>query len=65
MFRKHYCNFRYLTNMLEIGSRGKYRAQYFMSIKFSKEISNSFAKITNGWRILEAIRGKFKTLSNI
>ena len=31
-------------------------------IKFSKQIANSFAKITNGQRFLEVIRGKFKTL---
>ena len=68
MVRKYYCNFRYLINMLKIRSRVKDRAQYFnvlMLIKFSKQIANSFAKITNGWRFLEVIRGKFKTLSNI
>ena len=36
-----------------------------MLIKFSKEIANSFAKVTNGWKLLEVIKGKFKTLSNI
>ena len=68
MVRKHYYNVRYLTNMLEIRSRGKDRAQYFvnqMLIKFSKRIANTFAKIINGWKFLEAIRDKFKTLSNI
>ena len=65
MVRKHYYNFRYLANMLKIRSRGKDRAQYFMLIKFSKQTVNSFAKITNGWKLLEVIRGKFKTLSNI
>ena len=29
MVKKHYYNFRYLTNMLKIRSRGKDRAQYF------------------------------------
>ena len=36
-----------------------------MLIKFSKEIVTSFAKITDGWRFLEVIRGEFKILSNI
>ena len=65
MVRKHYYNFRYLTNMLKIRSPGKDPTQYLMLIKFSKQIANSFAKITDGWRFLEVIRGKFKTLSNI
>ena len=30
MVRKHYYNFRYLTNMLKIKSSGKDRAQYFI-----------------------------------
>ena len=34
-------------------------------INFSKQLANSFAKITNRWRFLEVIRGEFKTLSNI
>ena len=34
-----------------------------MLIKFSKQIANSFAKITKDF--LEVIRGEFKTLSNI
>ena len=29
MVKKHYYNFRNLTNMLKIGSRGNDRAQYF------------------------------------
>ena len=29
MVRKHYCNFRYVTNMLKIRSRRFDRAQYF------------------------------------
>ena len=36
-----------------------------MSIKFSKQMANSFAKKTNGFRLFEVIRGEFKTLSNI
>ena len=36
-----------------------------MLIKFSKQIAKGFAKITNGLRFLEVIRGEFKTLSNI
>ena len=34
-------------------------------IKFSKQIANSFAKITHGQKFLEVIRGEFKTLLNI
>ena len=34
-------------------------------IKLSKKIANRFAKIANGWRFLEVIRGNFKTLLNI
>ena len=48
MVRKHYYNFRYLTNMLKIRSRGFDRAQTVMLIKFNKQIGNNFAKITNG-----------------
>ena len=48
MVRKHYYNFRYLTNMLKIRSRGFDRAQYWNANKVSKQIANSFAKITNG-----------------
>ena len=62
MVRKHYYNVRYLTNMLKIRSRGFDRAQYCNAIKFSKQIANSFAKITNGQRFLEVIRDE---LSNI
>ena len=62
MVRKHYYNFRFLTNMLKIRSRGFDLAQYCNVIKFSKKIANSFAKITNGQRFLEVIRGE---LSNI
>ena len=62
MVRKHYYNFRYLTNMLKIRPRVFDRAKYYNVIKFSKEIANSFAKITNGQRFLEVIRGE---LSNI
>ena len=65
MVRKHYYDFRYLTNMLKIRSRGKKVHNTLMIIKFSKQIADSFAKISNGWRILEAIRVKSKTLSNI
>ena len=36
-----------------------------MLIKFSKQIANSFVKITNCWRSLEIIRGELKSLSNI
>ena len=36
-----------------------------MLIKFTKQIANSLAKITNAWNFLEVMRGKFKTLSNI
>ena len=32
-----------------------------MLIKFSKQIANSFAKITDGEMVLELIRGEFKT----
>ena len=62
MSRKRYYNFRFLTNMLKIRSRGFDLAQYCNVIKFSKKIANSFAKITNGQRFLEVIRGE---LSNI
>ena len=62
MVRKHYYNFRFLTNMLKIRSRGLDLAQYCNVIKFSKKLANSFAKITNGQRFLEVIRGE---LSNI
>ena len=34
--------------MLKIRSRGFDRAQCHNNIKFSKQIANSFAKITNG-----------------
>ena len=60
--------------MLNIRSRRFDRTQYYNFrlllkpgplIKFSKEITNNFAKITNDERFLEVIRGKFKTLSNI
>ena len=47
MVRKHY-NFRYLANMFEIRSRGFDRAQYCNVNQISKQIGNSFAKITNG-----------------
>ena len=43
----------------------KDHAQYFKLIKFSKQIANSFAKTTIGWKFLDVIRGKFKILSNI
>ena len=65
MVRKHYYNFRYQENMLNLRSRGFERAQYCivlldiwwnMLIKFSKQITNSFAKINNGYK------GKYKTL---
>ena len=49
--------------MLKIRSRGFDHAQYWNVIKFSKQIANSFAKITKDF--LEVIRGEFKTLSNI
>ena len=45
--RKHYYNFRYLTNMLKKRSRGFDRAHTVMLIKFSKQIGNSFVEITN------------------
>ena len=48
--------------MLKIRPRVFDRAKYCNVIKFSKEIANSFAKITNGQRFLEVIRGE---LSNI
>ena len=48
MVGKHYYNFSYLTNILKIRSRGFDRAQYCNVIKFSKQIANSFGKITNG-----------------
>ena len=48
MVRKHYYNFRYLTNMLKIRSLGFDRAQYRNVTKFSKQIANSFGKINNG-----------------
>ena len=35
-----------------------------MLIKFSKQIVNSSAEITNGERFLEVTRGEFKTLSS-
>ena len=44
MVRKHYYNFLYLKNMLKKRSRGFDRA---MLNKFSKQIANSFAKLTN------------------
>ena len=62
MVRKHYYNFRYLTNMLIIRSRGFDRAQCYNVIKFSKQIANSFANITNGQGFLDVVRGE---LSNI
>ena len=66
MVRKHYYNFRNLANMLKIRSREKDRAQYFnVNQIFSKQIANSFAKITDGWRFLKVIRSKFKTLSRV
>ena len=48
--------------MLKIRSRGFDLAQYCNVIKFSEKLANSFAKITNGQRFLEVIRGE---LSNI
>ena len=48
MVRKHYYKFRYITNMLKIKSRRFDRAQYLMLIKFSKQIGNIVAKMTNG-----------------
>ena len=48
MARKHYCNFRYLTNMLKI--RHVDLADLHntgMLIKFNKQIANSCVKITN------------------
>ena len=47
MVRKHYYNFRYLTNMLKIRSRDLTVHNTVMLIKFSKQIANSFAKIDN------------------
>ena len=65
MVRKHYHNFRYLTNMLKIDHVDLTVHNTVMLIKFSKQIAKGFAKITNGLRFLEVIRGEFKTLSNI
>ena len=66
MVRKNYYNFRYLTNMLKIRSPGKDRAQYFnVNQIFSKQIANSSAKVTDGWKCLKVIRSKFKTLSSV
>ena len=49
MVRKQINNFRYLTNMLKIRSRGFDRTQYaVMLIKFNEQIANSFAKISKG-----------------
>ena len=49
MVRKHYYNFRYLTNMFEIRSHGFDRVQYWNvnQIMDSKQIANSFPKIIN------------------
>ena len=58
MIRKHYYNFCYLKNMLKIRSRGFDRAQCHNVIKLSKQIANSFAKITNGQRFLDVVRGE-------
>ena len=48
MVRKHYYNFRYLANMLNIRLLGFDVHNTVMLIKFRKEIAKSFAKITNG-----------------
>ena len=61
MVRKHYHNFHHL-NKVKIRSRGFDGHSTVMLIKFSKQIANSFAKITNGYRFLEVIRGEFKAL---
>ena len=58
MVRKHYYNFRFLTNMLKIRSRD---LTVHMLIKFSKQMANSLAKKANRFRLLEVIRGKFKS----
>ena len=58
MVTKHYYNFLYSTNMFEIRSRGFNEHNIVMSIKFSKQIANRFAKIINDYK------GEFKTLSN-
>ena len=42
--RKHYHNFRYLTNMLEIRSRDLTVHNTVMLIKFNKQIGNSFCE---------------------
>ena len=45
--------------MLKIGSRRKDLAQYFnVNQIFTKQINNSFAKITDVWRFLKVIKGK-------
>ena len=46
MVRRHYYNFRYLTNMLKIWLRDLTVHNSGMSVKFSKQIANSFEKIT-------------------
>ena len=47
--------------MLKQGHVEKIVHNTLMLIKFSKQIANSSAKITNGWRFLEVIRSKFKS----
>ena len=61
MVRKHYYNFHHL-NKVKIRSRGFDEHSTVILIKFSKQTANSFAKITNGYRFLEVIRGEFKAL---
>ena len=59
MVRKHYHNFRYLTNTLKI-RLGDLTAHNNRDVKFSKQIAKSSAKITNRLRFLELFEANSK-----